>query len=203
MSKPTARRLPSTTTLVVSGIVVVILGSWVLMAGASQDSTPTSTTPTSTTVSSTKPASTTTSRTTAASTDTAKPAVKSAEPPKPATEQTATTERRESSNPFSAIREGFRDVRTAVRGTLRENIPSALPGATPAVRRAFKAQGLTLVRDVSDTTSATLETRMADGEALTVTVRVNGTGTELAIQIGAFGDQERAKQVMEWIKAKL
>ena len=187
------RRLPSTTTLVVSAIVVVILGSWMLMAGTSQDGASTSTT-----APSAKP-----NRTTATSATTAKPAVKPAESAKPAAEQAAAPDRRESSSPFSAIREGFREVRTAVRGTLRETVPSALPGAITAVRRAFKAQGLTLVRDIGDTTSATLETRMTDGEALTVTLRVNDTGTELAIQIGAFGDQGRAKQVLEWIMAKL
>lgn len=179
----TPTRRPSTTTMAVFAIVVVIIGGWLLLAGTAGDDLPTTT----------RSSTATKGRdTTRAKDTTTAPAVAESKP-----ESTST------SNPLSAIRDGFRDVRTAVRGTLRETVTDILPDVLLAIRRALKAEGLTLVRDVGDSTSATLETRMADGEALTVTLRTNGTGTDLAIQIGAFGDQERAKQVLGWIKAKL
>lgn len=182
------RGLPSTTTLAVLAIVVVIIGGWLLLAGTTTAEPPTTT----------RASTATKGRDTTRARDStpAKPAT----PPAAAESQPASST---SSNPLSAIRDGFRDVRTAVRGTLRETVTDILPDVVLATRRALKTEGLTLVRDVGDSTSATLETRMADGEALTVTLRANGTGTDLAIQIGAFGDQERAQQVLGWIKAKL
>lgn len=173
--------------MAVSAIVVVIIGGWLLLAGTASDDAP----------STTRGSTATKGRDTTRARDTT--------PAKPATAPATAESKPESTstNPLSAIRDGFRDVRTAVRGTLRDTVTDVLPDVVLATRRALKAEGLTLVRDVSDKSSATLETRMADGEALTVTLRVSGTGSEIAIQIGAFGDQERAKQVLGWIKAKL
>jgi len=174
------RRLPSRTTLAVSAAVAVMLALWLLMAGASQTSQKGSDR--------------------AANAGETKPSVKTADSARPSGEEPSASARSDSSSPISSIRDGFRDVRSAVRGTLRETVAVPLTKVIPAVRRAVKGQGLTLVRDLSDATSATLETRMADGDALTVVLRTSGSGTELAIQIGAFGDQERARQVLTWIK---
>jgi serine/threonine protein kinase len=105
-----------------------------------------------------------------------------------------------SNNPFLAIRDGFREVRTVVRGTVNETLSLPLRDATTAVRSALSRQKLTLVKDRSDDTSAVLETRLSDDEDLTVTLRANGTKTDISIQVGAFGDEKRSRAVLEWIR---
>ena len=57
------------------------------------------------------------------------------------------------------------------------------------------------MKDRSDATTAVLETRFSDGEDLTVTLRPGNAGTEVSVQVGALGDQTRARQVLDWIKA--
>jgi eukaryotic-like serine/threonine-protein kinase len=177
----TSIRRPSRSTLIAAALLLlVVLGGWLMLSGSAHDEAPT---PTATTAS----ASNTKGRT--------------AQAPPPDEDKPATASG--AAAPLTAIREGFRDVRTAVRGTLREPVAAPLGDATAAVRRAIRKQGLVLVRDRSDATSATLETRLADGEDLTVMLRTHGNGSELSIQIGAFGDQERAKQVLAWIMREL
>lgn len=173
-----AKHLLSKTTLIVIAAVVTLVGGWVLLASAGRDDAAANPRP---------------STQQAKEIEVARPAAPSSGSPAP----------NDSPSPLNSIKEGFREVRTAVRGTLRETVAVPLTRATTAVRRAFKRQGLALVRDLSDTSSATLETRMADGEDLTVVLRVSGSSTELAIQIGAFGDEDRARQVLAWIKGEL
>lgn len=114
--------------------------------------------------------------------------------------ETTTEKSSSSNNPFLAIRDGFREVRTTVRGTVNDTLSLPLRDAAAAVRSALSRQKLTLVKDRSDETSATIETRLADQESLTVTLRANGKKTDIAIQIGAFGDEKRSRTVLEWIR---
>jgi serine/threonine protein kinase len=113
------------------------------------------------------------------------------------------TTSRERKNPFTALRDGFRSVRTGVRGTVHDMLPYNLSSADTAVRKALKRQSLTILKEKSGTSFIEIETKLPDdNEDLTITLTAQGEKTAIAVQVGAFGDEKRSKTVLGWIKGE-
>jgi serine/threonine protein kinase len=125
------------------------------------------------------------------------------EKPTPSTKVDSAVQKSSEHNPLLAIRDGFREVRTAVRGTLTEKVTTSVHGTAAAARLALRHQGLTLLKDRGDDQETAIETRLTGGDNLTITLRADGTATAISIQVGAFGDQEKSREVLGWIKAEL
>jgi serine/threonine protein kinase len=122
------------------------------------------------------------------------------DPTTTSTSQTTSTTR---SNPFSALRDGFRSVRTSVRGTVHDTLPYNLASADKVVRKALKRQSLTILKEKSHTSYIVVETKLPeDKEDLTITLTAQGEKTAISVQIGAFGDEKRSKIVLGWIKGE-
>lgn len=119
--------------------------------------------------------------------------------PKPeasTTTATATT----SATPRQAFRNALRSVRGTVLGTFKASLPSVHRASVAALT----AQKLTLVENRGDSTSARIEAKFGDDEDLTIILSpLAGGATQAAVQVGAFGDEARAKVVLAWIQDEL
>lgn len=97
----------------------------------------------------------------------------------------------------------FKDIRTGIRGTLRDTVTGTVAVQHPLARRALERNGTSVTRDVLDAGRGLLEGTFASGEEWRITTtRMSGDVVEFAIQVGAFGDQERQRTILEWIRAE-
>jgi len=97
----------------------------------------------------------------------------------------------------------FRDIKAGIRGTLRDALPGSVSEHQARTRRALQRQGLQITVDDLQAGRGLIEGNFPDGDALRVTLTQLQPGTtELAIQVGAFGDQTRQRRLLEWIRAE-
>jgi|GEM_PF-2709149 len=107
--------------------------------------------------------------------------------------------------PPSPSRSGsaFRDIKAGIRGTLRDALPGSVSEHQARTRRALQRQGVQITVDDLQAGRGLIEGNFPDGDALRVTLTQLQPGTtELAIQVGAFGDQTRQRTLLEWIRAE-
>ena len=82
--------------------------------------------------------------------------------------------------------------------------PYPLPQTWEAVREAVAEMQLPVLSERSDALSAKLESQLATGEKLTITLEPKGEAiTEVGIRIGTFGDATTAHLIYEKIDARL
>ncbi len=135
-----------------------------------------------------------------ASTRTAPPARVS---PKSAALASAETSTPSSTTPAPAIGSVFKDIKTGIRGTLRDAVDGTVATQHPRAKRAMERNGTTVTKNVLDGSRGLLEGTFATGEEWRITTtRMSSHQVDIAIQVGAFGDQERQRTILEWIRAE-
>ena len=97
----------------------------------------------------------------------------------------------------------FRDMKSNIRGTLRHMMEGTVADVRKDVRRAVERKGVKVTKDVVEGDAAILEGVLPGGDEMRVITRQHQADTvELAIQIGAFGDEARQRVVLDWIRAE-
>jgi hypothetical protein len=98
----------------------------------------------------------------------------------------------------------LRSVKAAVRGTVLDAVDARVAVVHRAVIAAFGRNGLRVTTDKREAREATVEADFADGDAVRVQLSVLAPDTtQVAVQIGALGDERRARQLLGWIRDEL
>jgi len=123
---------------------------------------------------------------------------KSAASPPPSASSEATA-----AQPAPALGSVFSDIKTGIRGTLRDATSGTVVHQHPRARRAMERNGASITKDVMDGGRGVLEGTFATGgDWRIITTRLNADSVEFAIQVGAFGDQARQQTMLEWLRAE-
>jgi len=94
-------------------------------------------------------------------------------------------------------------MKSNIRGTLRHMMEGTVADVRKDVRRAVERKGVKVTKDVVEGDAAILEGVLPGGDEMRVITRQHQADTvELAIQIGAFGDEARQRVVLDWIRAE-
>jgi serine/threonine protein kinase len=96
----------------------------------------------------------------------------------------------------------FGDIKAGVRGTLRDAMNGTVVDVQRDAERALKRNGITITKSRIDEGRGILEGSFANGDELRVTTtRLTSESVEVAVQVGAFGDQTRQRLLLDWIRA--
>ena len=124
-------------------------------------------------------------------------------PAAPAT-PTAPSARAETSRVAANLGGALRSVKSAVRGTVLDTVDGRVATVHRAVVAALRRNGLALTRDLHDAASATIEAAFADGGEVRITLGVLAADTtQVAVQIGPFGDERKSRTLLAWIRDEL
>ncbi len=90
-----------------------------------------------------------------------------------------------------------------VNGECEKFYPYAMDQTWAAVRDAVQSMGLPVVREASDALSGRLESRTAEGDKVTITLKPKGAVTDVRIRVGVFGDEDESGLILAEIDKRL
>lgn len=95
-------------------------------------------------------------------------------------------------------------ARGGVSGELSHNVEASVVAVHQAVLDCLRANDLTIEEEAGDKMSSLVKGRYADNVLATIhSERFTDTTASITIQVGAFGDEQRSKALMEDIEQRL
>ena len=95
-------------------------------------------------------------------------------------------------------------VQAAVRGTVLDAIDGRVATVQRALLAALRRHGLAIAADRHDAASAMVQAIFADGAEVRVTLNaLTPETTQVAVQIGPFGNEVRSRALLGWIRDEL
>ena len=91
-----------------------------------------------------------------------------------------------------------------VKGRLVELVSSSVSDVHMASREALSELGLPIIEDSVDHRTARLRSEYADGKQVWINIETEGlSDTKIIVRVGAFGDQQRSRDILARIKRNL
>ena len=91
-----------------------------------------------------------------------------------------------------------------VKGRLVELVSSSVSDVHMASREALSELGLPIIEDAADHRTARLRSEYADGKQVWINIETEGlSNTKIIVRVGAFGDQQRSRDILARIKRNL